>query len=54
MATNNRGGNRGGNRGSNRGRNNNPEGRNQYSGLSGRARENPQREIEAVLACAQT
>ena len=41
MATNNRGGNRGGNRGSNRGRNNNPEGRNQYSGLSGRARENP-------------
>jgi hypothetical protein len=41
MATNNRGGNRGGKRGSNRGRNNNPEGRNQYSGLSGRARENP-------------
>ena len=41
MATNNRGGNRGGNRGSNRGRNNNPEGRNQYSGLTGRARENP-------------
>ena len=37
MATNNRGGNRGGNRG----RNNNAEGRNQYSGLSGRARENP-------------
>jgi hypothetical protein len=41
MATNNRGGNRGGNRGSNRGRNNNPEGHNQYSGLTGRARENP-------------
>jgi hypothetical protein len=41
MATNNRGGNRGSNRGGNRGRNNNPEGRNQYSGLSGRARENP-------------
>ena len=37
MATNNRGGNRGGNRG----RNNNPEGHNQYSGLSARARENP-------------
>jgi len=37
MATNNRGGNRG--RG--RGRNNNPEGRNQYSGLMGSARENP-------------
>jgi hypothetical protein len=37
MASNNRGGNRGGNRG----RNNNPEGRNQYSGLSGTVRENP-------------
>ena len=35
MASNNRGGNRG------RGRNNNPEGRNQYSGLMGSARENP-------------
>src|SRR6185295_13347449 len=35
MASNNRGGNR------NRGRNNNPEGRNQYSGLMGSARENP-------------
>lgn len=41
MATSNRSGNRGGNRSGNRGRNNNPEGRNQYSGLSGRARENP-------------
>ena len=41
MASNNRGGNRSGNRGSNRGRNNNPEGRNQYSGLSGTVRENP-------------
>ena len=37
MASNNRGGNRGGNRG----RNNNPEGRNQYSGMMGTARENP-------------
>src|SRR5689334_21391407 len=37
MASNNRGGNRGG-----RGRrNNNPEGRNQYSGLIGTARERP-------------
>ena len=35
MATNNRGGNR------NRGRNNNPEGRNQYSGLAGTVRSNP-------------
>jgi hypothetical protein len=33
--------NRGGNRGRNRGRNNNPEGRNQYSGVMGTARENP-------------
>ena len=41
MATNNRGGNRGRNRGGNRGRNNNPEGRNQYSGMMGTARENP-------------
>src|SRR5690348_16711847 len=42
MATNNRGGNRGGgNRGGNRGRNNNPEGRNQYSGMMSTARENP-------------
>lgn len=36
MASNNRGGNRG-----SRGRNNNPEGRNQYSGMMGTARENP-------------
>ncbi|MEP7130295.1 MAG: hypothetical protein ABI770_04120 [Sphingomicrobium sp.] len=44
MATNNRGGSRGGNRGGNRGRagrNNNPEGRNQYSGVMSSARENP-------------
>jgi hypothetical protein len=39
MATSNRGGTRSGNRG--RGRNNNPEGRNQYSGLAGTAREYP-------------
>jgi hypothetical protein len=44
MATNNRRSNRGGNRG----RNNNPEGRNQYSGLSGRARENPLAAAAAV------
>jgi hypothetical protein len=44
MATNNKRGNRGGNRG----RNNNPEGRNQYSGLSGRARENPLAAAAAV------
>ena len=36
MATNNRGGNRG-----SRGRNNNPEGRNQYSGMMSTARDNP-------------
>ena len=36
MATNNRRANR-----SRRGRNNNPEGRNQYSGLMGTARDNP-------------
>lgn len=41
MATNNRGGNR------NRGRNNNPEGRNQYSGLTGTVRSNP---LTAALA----
>ena len=35
MATSNRGGNRG------RGRNNNPDGKNQYSGLAGSAREHP-------------
>src|ERR1700755_2725067 len=33
--------NRGGKSGRNRGRNNNPEGRNQYSGMIGTARENP-------------
>ena len=48
MATNNRGGNRGGSRGGSRGRNNNPEGHNQYSGLSGRARENPLAAAAAV------
>ena len=36
MTTNNRGGRRG-----SRGRNNNPEGRNQYSGMMSTARENP-------------
>ena len=40
MATNNRGSTRGGNR-SSKGRNNNPEGRNQYSGISGTVRSNP-------------
>ena len=40
MATNNRGGGRGGNRGRS-GRNNNPEGRNQHSGMMGTARDNP-------------
>ena len=39
MAINNRGGNRG--RRGRRGRNNNPEGRNQYSGMIGTARANP-------------
>jgi hypothetical protein len=47
MATNNRGGNRAGNRG--RGaRNNNPEGRNQYSGIMGSARNNPLATAAAV------
>ena len=46
MATNNRGGNRGGN--NRRGRNNNPEGRNQYSGVMGTARENPVMAAAAV------
>jgi len=43
MATNNRGGNRGGSRGGSRsrGQNNNPEGRNQHSGMMGTARDNP-------------
>jgi hypothetical protein len=40
MATNNRGRSAGGDRGRG-GRNNNPEGRNQYSGVMGKARENP-------------
>ena len=51
MATSNRGGNRSGNRGGNRGRNsrnNNPEGRNQYSGITGAARENPLAAAAAV------
>jgi hypothetical protein len=47
MATNNRGGNRGGNRGRS-GRNNNPEGRNQYSGVMSSARENPLAAAAAV------
>src|SRR5690349_2256491 len=46
MATNNRGGNRGGS--NRRGRNNNPEGRNQYSGLMGSARDNPLAAAAAV------
>jgi len=40
MATNNRGGRGGSNRGR-RGQNNNPEGRNQYSGMMSTARDNP-------------
>jgi hypothetical protein len=40
MATNNRGGRRGGNRGRG-GRSNNPEGKNQYSGMTSTARDNP-------------
>src|SRR3954469_14217587 len=47
MATNNRGGNRGGNRGRS-GRNKNPEGRNQYSGVMGTARDNPLAAAAAV------
>jgi hypothetical protein len=46
MATNNRGG-RGGNRGRG-GRNNNPEGRNQYSGMMSTARDNPLAAAAAV------
>jgi hypothetical protein len=49
MAANNRGGNRGG--GGNRsrgGRNNNPEGRNQYSGVMSTARDNPLATAAAV------
>src|SRR4051812_6735520 len=47
MATNNRGGNRGGNRGRS-GRNNNPQGRNQYSGMMSTARDNPLTTAAAV------
>src|ERR1700759_5601793 len=46
MATSNRSGNRGGSRG--RGRNNNPEGRNQYSGITGTARDYPLATAAAV------
>ena len=45
MATTKRSGNRGGNR---RSRNNNPEGRNQYSGVLGTARSNPLATAAAV------
>src|SRR5690242_15572822 len=45
MATSNRAGNRSGGR---RGQNNNPEGRNQYSGVMGTARENPLAAAAAV------
>ena len=45
MPTNNRGGSRAGNR---RGRNNNPEGRNQYSGVMSSARDNPFKTAAAV------
>ena len=45
MATTKRSGNRGGNR---RSRNNNPEGRNQYSGIIGTARSNPLAAAAAV------
>lgn len=47
MATNNRGGSRSGNRGRT-GRNNNPEGRNQYSGMMSTARDNPLATAAAV------
>ena len=47
MATNNRGTNRGGNRGRS-GRSNNPEGRNQYSGVMSTARDNPLATAAAV------
>jgi hypothetical protein len=47
MATNNRGGSRGGNPGRG-GRNNNPEGRNQYSGVMNTARDNPLATAAAV------
>ena len=47
MATNNRGGNRGGSNRGRRGQNNNPEGRNQYSGMLRSAAEK-----SAILASA--
>ena len=47
MATDDRGGKRSGNRGPRR-RNNNPDGRNQYSGLAGTARANPLAATAAV------
>jgi hypothetical protein len=47
MATNNRTGRRSGNRGRG-GRNNNPEGRNQYSGMMSTARDNPLTTAAAV------
>lgn len=46
MATGNRGAARGGNR--SRGRNNNPDGRNQYSGMMSSARDNPLATAAAV------
>jgi len=47
MPTNSRGGSRSGNR-RGTGPNNNPEGRNQYSGMAGRARQNPLATAAAV------
>lgn len=47
MAANNRGGKSGGTRTRNA-RNNNPDGRNQYSGLKGKARQNPLAAAAAV------
>src|SRR5689334_3575853 len=48
MATSNRGGNRGGGNRGRRGQNNNPEGRNQYSGMMSTVRENPMTAAAAV------
>src|SRR5438045_7378235 len=48
MPNTNRSGNRNGSRGGSRGRNNNPEGRNQYSGVMSSARENPLAAAAAV------
>ena len=53
MATNNRGGDRQRNR-ARTGRNNNPEGRNQYSGLTGAARANPLAAAAAVGTAVAT